>query len=105
MQNHIITKYKDDKIETWIKTLMQRHLEGKSIQYMGPKTQWFNVEENHVWDFYENEYRFVLPRKFIISCSKDEDYRIVETSDCWSGSDYGMDSDGTTYFLMEEIDH
>ena len=103
--NHIITKYKDDKIEEWIATLMHNYLDGASIQYSSPKTKWFDVEKDHKWDFIGNVYRIILPRKFIISCTKDGEYKIEETSDCWSNSDYGENSKGTTYFLMEEIDH
>ena len=103
--NHIITRDTEDKIENWIETLMQSHLEGDSIQYSCPKTKWFNIEENHKWDFYGNTYRIVFPRKFIISCDSNEQYKIEETSDCWSNSDYGKDHDGTTYFLMKEIEH
>lgn len=103
--NHIITRHNDVKLEDWIILIVQRYKQGKNIEYRSQKTKWYNVGEKHLWDFYGNEYRIVEPRRFIIEMSSSGDYCIAETSDCWSGSDYGKDTNGSTYFLMEEIDH
>jgi len=103
--NHIIKRIATDSLESWIQYIMEISQIGKyKIQYRCEMSQWYTVLENHLWNFYDNEYQIVKPREYIISINKGEPC-IVETSNCWSSSDFATNADGTQYFLMSEVEH
>ena len=102
--NHITKRNIDKSIESWIIKVLQAKLDGTKVQYRGQKTNWFNVEKDHTWNFYQNEYQLVYPRQYIIGIPEDGKPFIHDTSNGWTRSDFGIRSNGNNYILMEEID-
>lgn len=104
--SHIIRQSSTQTVESWIAELMDAFLNdsGALIQYRYPKSPWIGVGNLHVWDFTSNEYRIKKHRQYIIGI-KNNIPSIVETSNCWSESDFATDMDGTEYFLVREVPH
>lgn len=104
--DHICTKIEDSSIEDWMVTILQAYkFDGVRVEYRGQKTNWYTIEDNHRWDFYVNEYRIVRKRRYIINIDKDGVPEIIKTEEDSSDLNIGLQSDGGTYILMEEVQY
>ena len=100
---HILRQISTESLETWIQLLMKTYKDGiYKIQYRGSKTNWYTVLSEHRWDFYGNDYQIIKPRQYVIA-TKDGEVHIEETSNYLF--DYNKNTDGTEYFLMQEVEH
>lgn len=104
--DHIIVR-KDQTLESWISQLMNvKKLGMYEIQYRSQKTHWYKVEDEHRWDFYGNEYKIVMARRYIIRIDKDDTLEIIRTNYTSDINDmFGLQSDGSTFIVMEEVQY
>lgn len=103
---HIITQDKSKPIEDWLINILQTYKQKLyKIEYRSPKTYWYTVQDKHNWDFTSNEYRIVQARRYVIKIDREGIPEIVRTNDTDISDLFGLQSDGGTFILMEEVQY
>ena len=93
----------DNKI---IQIIKARSSDASTVYYREPlaETAWAVLQDGHVWDFVNIEYKIVSRREYVIYVDRAGKPRIDSTtSNAMSNSDYGRLSDGAEYMLMREV--
>jgi len=61
------------------------------------------VEPNHKWNLVDNTYTIQRRREYIIHVDKNGQPHILHTTNEWTRSDFGLNSDGSEEILMREV--